>query len=182
MLGVVFTELLEMVETAFSMEMVDTIIEHADTRSGGSYTAVGKYEAAEVLSLVAALSEHTGIAVPVLLRRFGRHLFGRLVEGHPESIEGLTTSFDLLQRIESHIHSEVQKLYPDAELPRIDSFLEGPNKLTMHYCSTRPLAVLALGLIEGCADHFGETLSITHIDTSDGTGTSATFSIERIVA
>ena len=135
MLGVVFTELLEMVETTFSMEMVDLILEDADTRSGGSYTAVGKYDAAEVVRIVSALSAHTGIPVPVLVRRFGRHLFGRLVEGHPDTIAGLETSFELLQRIESHIHNEVRKLYPDAELPRIDASQDGPDKLTMHYSS-----------------------------------------------
>ena len=182
MLGVVFTQLLEMVETTFSMEAVDAILEQANTASDGSYTAVGKYDSDEILRLVAALSAYTDIPVPVLVRSFGHHLFGRLVEGHPSAIHGLTSSLDLLRGIESHIHSEVKKLYPDAELPRIDSAEHGPNKLVMQYNSKRPLAVLALGLIEGCAKHFGETLRITHHDTSDGAGTSAIFGIERIDA
>lgn len=182
MLGVVFTELLEMVEDKFSMDMVDTILDQADPESGGSYTAVGKYNSDEILKLVSALSEHSGIPVADLVRAFGKHLFGRLALGHPEAIAGLSCSFDLLEHIESRIHTEVRKLYPNAELPRIHSTRHSPTRLTMEYSSTRPLAVLALGLIEGCAEHFGESLSITHSDTSDGAGTSAVFEIERVAA
>ena len=86
MLGVVFTELLEMVETRFSMDTVDVMLDRAAPSSGGSYTAVGNYDADEILRLVTALSEHTGVPVATLVRTFGQHLFGRLVEGHPAAV------------------------------------------------------------------------------------------------
>ena len=180
MLGVVFTEFVEMVEDQFSMEMADTILESSQLASGGSYTAVGSYDSGEILALVTALSEASGEPIPDLVRSFGRHLFGRLVLGHPVVVKNLHSSLDLLVGVERHIHTEVRKLYPNAELPSFHVERHDSERITMHYDSTRPLAGLALGLIEGCADHFQETLEIDHIDTSDGSGCSATFHITRV--
>ncbi len=182
MLGIVFTELLEMVEERFSMETVDLILESTQTKSDGSYTAVGHYNAAEALDLVGALSAHTGIPTAELVRSFGHHLFSRLVEAHPGVTQNLTGSIELIEHIESHIHVSVRKLYPHADLPYLEATRPGPNRLVLKYASTRPLADLAHGLLEGCADYFGETLLVTHLDTSGGVGTSATFELERVNA
>lgn len=180
MLGVVFTEFVEMVEDKFSMEMADSILESCNLASGGSYTAVGSYDAGEILALVTALSEASGIPIGDLVRTFGKHLFGRLVAGHPAVVQNLNSSLDLLVGVENHIHIEVRKLYPNAELPSFQVERHSEDRITMHYDSSRPLAVLALGLIEGCAEHFNETLEVEHIDTSEGTGCSATFHITRV--
>ncbi|MGC6494537.1 MAG: heme NO-binding domain-containing protein [Myxococcota bacterium] len=180
MLGVVFTEFLEMVEDRFSMDTVDAILDATNTTTDGSYTAVGQYKAEEILALVVALSDHTNTPVPTLVRAFGQHLFPRLAKGHPETVAGLDSSLQLLEHIESHIHVQVRKLYPNAELPHFATERHGEHSITMTYSSSRPLAGLALGLIEGCAEYFGETLHIEHVDTSEGAGTSATFNVTRL--
>ncbi len=182
MLGVVFTEFLEMVEDAYSFDMVDDIIAQSGVASGGAYTAVGTYDPGEMLALVAALSDRTGVPVGDLVRGFGRHLFPKLANGHGEIVEGLSTSLDLLERIENRIHVEVRKLYPDANLPRFACTREGPDRLVMEYASVRPLAPLAIGLIEGCAEHFGETLVVKTEDLSGGVGNHARFTITRTAA
>jgi hypothetical protein len=180
MLGVVFTEFMEMVEDRFSMDMVDDILEDAAPASGGAYTAVGKYDPTEMLALVGALSARTGVSVGDLAQAFGNHLFGQLAKGHPALLDGMTTALDLLDNIESHIHTEVRKLYPNAELPRFETERPAPDRLIMVYHSSRPLAALAVGLIEGCAAHFGETLDIAKEDLSEGAGTAARFTIQRV--
>jgi hypothetical protein len=180
MLGMVYTELIEMIETKYSMDMADAVIEAAKLPSGGSYTAVGDYPFEEISALVGALSDATGTPAPVLVRAFGQHLFGRLVTGHPEAVFGLECAFDVLESVEGRIHREVRKLYPDADPPVFHLDRPTPHQLTLHYRSHRPLAMLALGLIEGCADHFGENLAIEHVDTSAGAGTSATFHVTRL--
>ena len=81
MKGVVFTELLEMVEARFSADMVDDIIDDAQLPSGGVYTSVGTYPHEEIVALVVALSQRSGLAVRDLLLAFGEHLFGRFVAG-----------------------------------------------------------------------------------------------------
>ena len=117
MKGVVFTEFLEMVEAKWSLEMVDQLIERAKPPSGGVYTAVGTYAPAEMVALVSALSEATDMPIPDLLKAFGGHLFGTFARNYPQFLEGRDTSFAFLESVESVIHVEVRKLYPDAELP-----------------------------------------------------------------
>ena len=117
MKGIVFTEFLEMVESRFSFDMVDDILDDARPASGGAYTAVGTYPHDEMVALVSALSARSGLAVADLLRAFGAHLFGRFVQGYPDFFARVDNAFDFLAGIEDIIHAEVRKLYPDAELP-----------------------------------------------------------------
>ena len=74
MKGVVFTEFLEMVEARFSADVVDDIIDAANLPSGGVYTAVGTYPHEEIVALVLALAQQTGLSVRDLLLVFGEHL------------------------------------------------------------------------------------------------------------
>jgi len=77
MKGIVFKEFTDMVEASFGEQMIDTIISKCDLPSGAAYTAVGTYDHTELVQLVVALSEETGIAVSDLVQAFGTYLFGR---------------------------------------------------------------------------------------------------------
>ncbi len=180
MKGIVFSEFIEMVEDKFSPEMADEIIEAASSKleSGGSYTSVGVYDHLELVELVVELSNRTEIAVGDLVKAFGTHLAGRFSEIYPAFFEGLEGTIDFLESVDNHIHVEVLKLYPDAELPRFNTAREG-NRLVMEYQSNRPFAALARGLIEGSGAYFGETLVIEEEDLSDGVGNHMRFTITR---
>lgn len=165
MKGMVFTEFLELVEDAFGMDVCDTILERVDPPSGGSYTAVGTYDHQELVDLVAALSDATSTPIPDLLRTFGRHLFGRFVQGYPALFEDADDPLDFLASVEEHIHVEVRKLYPDAELPTFDHD-RTDDGLELVYRSPRPFGPFAEGLIEGCIEHFGRDLAVESEDRS----------------
>ena len=179
MKGIVFTELLEMVEETFSPEVANRIIEASDLPSGGAYTAVGTYDHREMVRLVTTLGKETGIAVPDLLQAFGRHLFGRFVAGYPRLFTGVDSAFSFLASIEGYIHVEVRKLYPDAELPTFECDGSVPGRLTILYRSARPFADLAQGLIVGCTEHFCENVSIEREELSDEHGTCVRFVLTR---
>ncbi len=168
MLGIVFTEFFDMVDDVFGDEMLDDIIDTAALPNDGAYTSVGRYDHEEILRLVAALSEKTGTPVPELVKVFGEHLFGRFVLGYPDFFSDVDSSIEFLMRIEDHIHVEVKKLYPDANLPTFDHASEAPNHLTLVYASERPFADLAEGLIQGCSKHFGERLELKREDLNSG--------------
>lgn len=168
MKGIVFTEFVDMVEARFSADMVDDIIDDAALPSGGVYTAVGTYDHAELVSMVVALSQRTGVAVPDLVRAFGRHLFGRFHAGYPGFFAGVTGAVPFLAGIEDVIHAEVLKLYPDAQLPRFECTLL-PDGLAMVYRSPRHFDDLALGLIEGAVAHWGGGYAIAHEPFDGGT-------------
>ncbi len=179
--GLGFSDVIDFVEEIFSLEVVDDIIEASDLPSGGAYTTVGTYDHREILQLVTALSEKSNIPIPKLVRSFGKHLFGRLALTYPQFLAGVETSLDFLQRVEDHIHVEVLKLYPDAELPRFECEVTQPGRLSMIYHSQRPLADLAESLIEGCAEHFGEMILIKRENLADEPHSAVHFSLIRQV-
>ncbi len=173
MKGIVFTEFMEMVEEKWSLDMADVIIQRAAVPSKGAYTAVGTYPHEEMMALVAALAQETGMAASDLIRAFGAHMFQRFHKLYPRFFEGVSGSFQLLAGIEHIIHAEVRKLYPDAELPTFE-VEEGPGSLTLTYHSRRHFADLVEGLIRGCVEHYGEAIEVTRETPREG-GAQARF-------
>ena len=106
-------------------------------------------------------------------------MFGRFYELYPEFFEGSSTAFDFLAGIEDHVHAEVRKLYPDAELPTFETTRPTPDTLIMVYRSKRPLAIMALGLMKGCFKHFGEAVSIDQEDYSTAEGSHVRFTLKK---
>ena len=178
MKGIIFTEFMDLVESAFGFDTVDEIIERSDLPSGGAYTAVGTYDHGEIASLVTNLSEISGKSVPDLLHLFGAHLFSRFSELYPDLIGSSDNALDFLESVENYIHVEVRKLYPNAELPRFDCSRPGPGELVMVYHSGKHLEDLAGGLIEGCLAHFGETATVDR-SAGDRDDDGVTFHIKR---
>ncbi len=179
MKGIVFTEFLDMVEDRFTPEVADRMITAAAVPSDGAYTAVGTYNYHEIMQLVAQLSTLTSIPVPELVHSFGVHLFGRFVAAYSALFAGGTSAFSFLERVEDHIHVEVRKLYPDAELPTFTCDTSTPGRLTMLYRSSRPFADLAEGLIAGCIAHFGEPILIHRDDIANSHGAHVRFVLTK---
>jgi hypothetical protein len=182
MKGVVFTEFLDMVEQAHGMEMVDAIIDDARPASGGAYTAVGTYDHHELIAMVHALSARTGAPTPVLIRQYGRHLFARFVKSFPQFFRNVHDAFDFLSRVDDHIHVEVRKLHPDAELPRFTVAGRSDEEMELLYRSSRPFADLAHGLIDGCLEHFRTRAEVRREDRVAGAEGGVRFSIRKLAA
>lgn len=164
MKGIVFTELLDLVETKFGYETVDLILTKAQLPNGGAYTSVGTYDFNELIQLVSLLSTQVKIDSKILVTEFGRHLFRKFSVTYHEKLVGLENSFDLLEQVEGYIHVEVRKLYPNAELPRFYYKRDGNQTLEIEYLSKRPFADLCEGLISACIMHFKENISIVRND------------------
>lgn len=160
MKGIVFSEFIDMVDEKFSIEMSERLIDEVDLPSGGAYTTVGTYNPREMVDLVAKLSELTAIPVSDLLKTFGRHLAVRFTEMFPSFFQESTSTFDFLPKVESFVHIEVNKLYPDAELPSFAFARKSEDILEMTYRSPRNLPDLAEGLVLGTAEYFKERLSV----------------------
>ncbi len=160
MLGMVFTELIDMIEQQFSPELADAVIQAANLPHGGAYTAVGYYPHEEIVSLVLALSKQTGTPVPDLVTAFGRYLLGRFSTAYPQLFAAQPTLFDFLASIDAEIHREVRKLYPSAQLPQFTVLNRDERQLTLAYESPRSMEPLAQGLIEGAALHYQTPVQI----------------------
>lgn len=177
MKGMLFTELIDFIERHSDIATAEQIIDEANLRSKGAFTAVGNYPHQEMLQLVGSASSILHSSPQDLMRQFGNELFSRLYESHPEFFEENVNNAPLfLERIQQHIHDEVIKLYPDANPP---SVLVSRNEgfLRVTYESHRPFALVALGLIEGCYDYFGKPVHVQFDDNLDETSSNAEFSI-----
>lgn len=168
MKGLVFTEFTSMVEEKFGEDMVDDLIDESEPESGGAYTAVGTYNHQELVDMVVLLSDKVSVPVPDLIRTFGHHLAMVFASKFPEFFAEVDNTLDFLKKIDNHIHVEVRKLYPDAELPvfKFDDSVEGEFKLV--YSSERGFGDLALGLIEGVSKFFSEPFNIKRSDSQEG--------------
>ncbi len=182
MKGIVFVELIDMVDEHFGEEVTERIIEACDLESGGAYTSVGTYDHNELIALVSRLSQETEVPVPALLRSYGKHLFGRFHGLYPEFFTEISDVFNFISKIEDYIHVEVRKLYPDAELPAFGCVSLGPNQLELTYQSCRPFADFCGGLLEGCIEHFEEEVSIERESVSGGDGCHERFLLTRAAA
>jgi len=145
--GIIFTEFLELVEEKFGLAMVDKIINQSNLESNGIYTSVGTYEFSEMLQLITHLSENTDISVDDLLLVYSEHLFKALIKSHPYLVNHYKDPMDLLASIENHIHVEVKKIYPEAQLPTFEIQRRTKKKMVMLYKSDKALYMLGKGLM-----------------------------------
>ena len=168
MKGIIFIHFLDMVETEFGDEVLDDIIEQCDLPSEGAYTSVGYYSHEEIVDLTTALSNRVNISIPDLLAAFGSFLFGGLYKSAPQIVKFADNAFDLMANIESVIHTDVKKLYPDAELPTFNILSHSTQKLEMVYTSTRHFDDLTEGLIKGCLAYFKENATVSRFPHPQG--------------
>ncbi|MGB1318383.1 MAG: heme NO-binding domain-containing protein, partial [Flavobacteriales bacterium] len=78
---------MEMVEEQFSPEIADNILDALPEDCSGAYTAVGNYSHEEMIALIVALCEETGLPANDLVQAYGRHLFGEFLKMFPEFFE-----------------------------------------------------------------------------------------------
>jgi Haem-NO-binding len=177
--GIVFTEFLEMVELHYGYNMVDDLLTHSSLDSEGAYTAIGTYQHTEMVQLLSRLSTKTNTPVPALLKAFGHHLFGTFTKNYPHFFAEAATAFDFLSSIDNYIHVEVRKLYPDAQLPKFQTYKLDETTLEMIYESERSMSDFAEGLLEKTFEHYQEQCSIKKI-MMEVTGKKVKFIIKKI--
>lgn len=178
MKGFIFTEFLELVEDKFGLAMVDKIVAQSNLESGGAYTAVGTYEFAEMLQLISNLSTNTDVSVDDLLMVYSEHLFAVLIKTHPDLVKYYKDPMDLLASIESHIHVEVQKIYPDAQLPSFVIEERTDAKMVMVYKSDRALYMLGKGLMLETFKLFDVPVEIS-LEKLNDAGTEVRFFVNK---
>ncbi len=167
MKGTIFVELIKMAEDAFGEETVDDVLDKAKLENDGAFTAVGNYPCSELIKIVVAFSEHSGLSPEDLQRKFGHWMMVYFVENYPAFFAGKKDSFAMLEAVDGEIHVEVKKLYPEAELPRFSTVRVADDRLDMTYSSPRPLVGFCHGIIEACFERFGEKADIQRLPVAN---------------
>ncbi|MFT4848079.1 MAG: hypothetical protein ACJA2M_002358 [Polaribacter sp.] len=178
MKGIVFTEFLDLVEEKFGLEILDHIITSSDLESKGIYTSIGTYSFSEMLQLLQHLSKSTGLSIDNLLLVYGEHFFSLIEVNYPGLLATYKDPIDMISSIENHIHVEVRKIYPDAELPTFEVIEKKENSLILTYRSSRAMHHFGLGLMNKTFEHFNSTASIV-LEKIKEDGTEVKFIINR---
>ncbi|MFK7833632.1 MAG: heme NO-binding domain-containing protein [Winogradskyella sp.] len=178
MKGIVFTEFLELVEDKFGLEMVDNIISSSDLESDGIYTSVGTYSFSEMLQLLQHLSKNTGLSIDNLLLVYAEHFFSVIEDSYPGLLATYKDPIEMISSIENHIHVEVRKIYPDAELPTFEVVEKTKDSLVMIYTSSRAMHHFGLGLMNKTFEHFNSTATI-ELEKIKEDGTEVRFIIKK---
>ncbi len=161
MKGAVFTEFIEFVEESYSFDTADKMLEPEDGNNK-IYTQAGNYPFEELVALVVSVHKTEGVEVGEILYSFGVYLFGKLIRMAPFLMAGAESTIDVISKVDTYIHIEVKKLYPEAELPKFDVTQQSENYLEMIYSSDKKLEVLAKGLMMGAAQHFKEEIEVEY--------------------
>jgi hypothetical protein len=160
MKGLIFVELIRFLEETQSPAFADAVISAAGLESDGAYTAHANYSSTEAVKLLVTAGTMLNIDAVESCRRFGHYIFQRFLKLYPNIMMNYKSAEEMLMFVGSHIHAEVRILYPDARTPHITA-TPSDGALAMTYASHRAMAPLALGLIEACMTHFGDTRTLT---------------------
>ncbi|GEM74488.1 heme NO-binding domain-containing protein [Vibrio sagamiensis] len=162
MKGVIFTEFIELVEEKFGLDVVDNMFFKANDE--GIYTSVGSYDHKRLVQLIIQLSKLTNISTESLQETFGESLFENLINSIPSGInyQKFDSTFSLIRQVETLIHVEVKKLYPNTSPPQFYFISETASEMVFDYRSARCMSHVCFGLIKGCAKYFNETVDVTY--------------------
>ncbi|WP_028885283.1 heme NO-binding domain-containing protein [Teredinibacter turnerae] len=180
MKGIIFTVFSDFVETNYGVDQLDDILDSCDLASGGAYTVVGTYDFSELQALFGALCKAQNMELSEALRLYGHHLAAAFVTQYPDFFQEVDDTFSLLKNIENHIHVEVRKLYPNAELPSFSHKHDESDRLTLIYSSPRKLGDLVVGLIEAASGYYKETIRIERKSPIDAPAESEHFYLTRL--
>ncbi len=160
MKGIIFRLAGQAVSDAHGEDTWDDLLDVAGAH--GSYTSLGNYPDAELFRIVGAASQKLGVPPPHVVRWIGASVVPMMAAQHPDFFAPHTCTRTFLLTLNTVIHPEVRKLYPEAEAPDFDFDTSDPDVLRMTYRSARKMCAFAEGLIEGSARHYGEQVEIGH--------------------
>lgn len=156
MKGVLFNALFQMVEQQMGDAVLEHMIEGAQLSHMGSYTSGGNYPDSELEVLLEQLHRQTGISSAKLLQELGKFHWHYLQKAYPNYFDAVSDAFTLLGLVETYLHTEAKKMYPDANLPVCQVEAHTSEKIILLYESSRPMSDMLAGIIEAVLDHYQE--------------------------
>ena len=166
MKGILFVEFVDFLENKLGEDHTQELIDDANLDSGGAYSRVGQYDYQEMIQLLTMAASKSGEQADVLLKEFAEHIFRVFNRDYSDFFKEINSGVEMLKTVDDHIHVEVRKLYPDAELPKF-TYQEDGQQLLLHYRSPRPLATIAEALLKACLKHFGSTEKLIVSDIAE---------------
>lgn len=125
------------------------------------FVPVTEYPDEIVFDIVGAAAEISGEDPEDLLFAYGRFVVPTLVETYGVHVPGDWEGLDLVVNVERYIHEALRrKSTGDFEPPEIGAERLDDDRIVVTYGSDRGLCTVAKGILQGVADHYGETYEI----------------------
>ena len=171
--GVIFTSLRDYLTSAHGIEVAQDVF--ADQPI---FLLSESYDDAILAQLIGKAASASGRDVGEVCRDFGvftaSTTFTRL---YPAFFAIAPSAREFLLTVEARIHELVRATIPNAAPPQLRVAAHGPEGVRIVYSSPRRLCVLLGGLVEGTANHYGETAAIQESTCMHRGDTSCTFEI-----
>lgn len=157
--GIVYFLLQQFVESSWDNATWTSMFETAGLERK-TYLPTDVYPDAEILALVEAGAKVADASEEEVLTAFGRFLAPNLMAIHGALIHPEWRTLETILNTEEVMHTMVRQSKPGAQPPVLKCVQVDDNTLQIIYTSPRKLCPLAKGIMQGIADHFGETIRI----------------------
>lgn len=159
----------DFVEREYGYATLDSILLKHTYPNQGGFSIAQDYCPSLLKQVVEDLSEARNTSIEDTWYDFGLFAFSNLYQRFARIYQNThnpifsTTLFDFLEQLNVIHLDELRKLYPHADFPRFEIY-RTPNdeRLTLIYSSKLQLNDFARGLLQGCINHFGESVILTH--------------------
>ena len=157
--GIIFAEFKKFVQASLAPGSWERMGERAGiTRLSNLASEV--YPDEELVALVTAAVDLSGVPAPTLLEQFGEFIVPDLLKVYGGFVNRRWTALDLLANTESVIHRAVRLRDPLATPPELRIDRLTPSQVVVTYTSPRRLCAVAKGIMRGVARHYKENLTI----------------------
>lgn len=165
--GIVFSLLKNYVGTRHGAGTWFVLLKEAG-HEGVSYMPTNIYPDEQMADLVAAACRLTRSTRDAVLEDFGHFIAPHLKEMYGFLIDPAWRTRELLLNVEDTVHRVVRLKNPGAEPSELRFSEVDRDTLRFEYDSPRRMAALAIGIMKGVADGYGEVLHIDHQQAADG--------------
>ena len=156
--GLIFIELKKYVEAKFDLATWEKLQERAGQKHR-LYTASTVYPDSDILALVTAACEMTGLPANAILEDFGEFVAPDLVEQYKFLVKPDWRLLDFLANTEETIH-KVVRFHKGVTPPRLVATRVSDDTLTIAYDSGRKMCPLLKGIVKGAAKYYKEEVSV----------------------
>lgn len=139
---------------SYSEEIWQQLTNEAHTQ--GDFETTKNYPLAEIIGIMKAASQHTGLSLTEIEEKFGEYLVPDLFRIYGNYLNPAWKTFDVLLNTERVMHGAVRHLNSTAHPPILNVSKVNEHLLIIDYYSKRKLASLAVGMIKGIANYYME--------------------------
>src|SRR5262245_59586277 len=156
--GLIFIELKKYVEAKFDHATWEKLLEKAGLRHQ-LFLASTVYPDSDIVSLVTAACEMTGLTLGAVLEDFGEYIAPDLVEQYKFLVNPSWRLLDFLANTEDTIH-KIVRFHKGVTPPRLVATRVSDDTLVITYNSMRKMCPLLKGIIKGAANLYKEDVSL----------------------